>query len=223
MLGVMNTRTSEKLIKFSQNFKSYYNHFSVVNRHTTSNPCAFISTFKSANPFTQQLKGETPPSIYYRAEKRGAKHRYFCNSSGPTKFVKNGTEVEEELTSINKGDIVNLSQLLFTKNRDYLIKCNTGQRVKAGQLLGKCIWWKIWVRGSVLSTCCDERLNFPISEDAVAARQPFLHALLSFPERVYLFSNKGDQDTNRIVEELRKKCGLKFTLRSLEDFVYIEE
>ena len=34
---------------------------------------------------------------------------------------------QKELTSVSSGDIVNLHELLFTKNRDYLIKFNGDQ------------------------------------------------------------------------------------------------
>ncbi|KAK1390701.1 hypothetical protein POM88_018879 [Heracleum sosnowskyi] len=44
-----------------------------------------------------------------------------------------------EATCIKKGDIVNLSDLIFTKDRDYLIKCNDGKRVKFEQFAGKVV------------------------------------------------------------------------------------
>nr|XP_017225585.1 PREDICTED: probable nucleoredoxin 1 isoform X2 [Daucus carota subsp. sativus] len=45
---------------------------------------------------------------------------------------------QKELTSVSSGDIVNLHELLFTKNRDYLIKFN-GDQVKAEQFADKVI------------------------------------------------------------------------------------
>ncbi|KAK1385207.1 hypothetical protein POM88_022942 [Heracleum sosnowskyi] len=46
---------------------------------------------------------------------------------------------EKQLEMIEKGDTVNLSELLFTKNRDYLIRYNDPQRVTADQLAGKVV------------------------------------------------------------------------------------
>ncbi|KAK1385206.1 hypothetical protein POM88_022941 [Heracleum sosnowskyi] len=44
---------------------------------------------------------------------------------------------EKQFQIIQKGDTVNLSQLLFTKNRDYLIRYNHPQLVTAHHLAGK--------------------------------------------------------------------------------------
>ncbi|KAL8094135.1 putative nucleoredoxin 1 isoform X2 [Apium graveolens] len=57
-------------------------------------------------------------------------------------YVKKGipaeTREEEEL-KVKEGDIINLMDLLFTENRDYLVKYNGDQKVKAEQLAGKAI------------------------------------------------------------------------------------
>ncbi|KAL6558384.1 ATP-citrate synthase alpha chain protein 1 [Orobanche minor] len=43
------------------------------------------------------------------------------------------------LRGLQEGDTVDLYDLLFTKDRDYLIKCNGGQKVKAEQLEGMVV------------------------------------------------------------------------------------
>lgn len=49
------------------------------------------------------------------------------------------SEEMQQLKIIQKGDIVNLSELLFTKNRNYLIRYNDPQLVTAVQLAGKVV------------------------------------------------------------------------------------
>ncbi|KAK1385210.1 hypothetical protein POM88_022945 [Heracleum sosnowskyi] len=52
--------------------------------------------------------------------------------------AKHGCDSEEE-NRIQKGDHVNLSQLLFTTNRDYLIRFNDPRPVTADKFAGKVI------------------------------------------------------------------------------------
>lgn len=42
---------------------------------------------------------------------------------------KKGEEMEEHKKLIKSGDVINLPDLLFTKNRDYLVKYSDNQRV----------------------------------------------------------------------------------------------
>lgn len=44
-------------------------------------------------------------------------------------FEKGMVTQDEDLTSIEIGDIINLPKLLFTKNRDYLVKYNSDEKV----------------------------------------------------------------------------------------------
>lgn len=99
---------------------------------------------------------------YYPTPKKGARkiHSLSCSfTSSPSprisrltaddliskpykleKEAKRGSDTDENEVKpvIRKGDVVCLSDLLFTKNRDYLVK-NNNQQVKAEQLAGKVI------------------------------------------------------------------------------------
>ncbi|KAL6575568.1 hypothetical protein OROHE_000945 [Orobanche hederae] len=59
-----------------------------------------------------------------------------------TSYAKKETEVEtqhgEEFVDIKEGDIINLLDLIFDENRDYVVRYNE-QQVKAEQLVGKDI------------------------------------------------------------------------------------
>lgn len=59
-----------------------------------------------------------------------------------TTCVKKGMEVqtqdEEEFADIKEGDIINLWDLIFSEDRDYLVRYND-QQIKAKQLVGKAI------------------------------------------------------------------------------------
>ncbi|KAL8149690.1 hypothetical protein AgCh_006635 [Apium graveolens] len=70
--------------------------------------------------------------MYYRGLKRDSRVSY----------AKRGTVLdthgEGDPIDIKEGDIINLPILLFTENRDYLVK-NNGQKVKAEQLVAKAI------------------------------------------------------------------------------------
>lgn len=52
---------------------------------------------------------------------------------------KKGKEMEEHEKQIESGDVINLPDLLFTKNRDYLVRYIDNQRVMAEQLAGKIV------------------------------------------------------------------------------------
>ncbi|KAK1354987.1 hypothetical protein POM88_048243 [Heracleum sosnowskyi] len=101
-----------------------------------------------------------------------------------TSYAKKGTEVEtqhgEEFVDIKEGDIINLLDLIFDENRDYVVKSNE-QQVKAEQY------------GTQGYPFTDERIRFLKSEDDAAVKQPSLELLLGSPERNYLISNKGDR------------------------------
>ncbi|KAK1349793.1 hypothetical protein POM88_054756 [Heracleum sosnowskyi] len=64
---------------------------------------------------------------------------------GPLLLTKNYTTKVEpddkliQLIGIKQGEFVNIFDLLFTETRDYLIKCNDGQQVKAEELAGKVV------------------------------------------------------------------------------------
>lgn len=66
---------------------------------------------------------ETRTSVYCGVKNK-AIHRYYCDAN--YQYAKCGKLAP---TSIIEGTKVDLSELLFTKSRDYLIKCNNGQKV----------------------------------------------------------------------------------------------
>ncbi|KAL6583613.1 hypothetical protein OROMI_002902 [Orobanche minor] len=81
---------------------------------------------------------ENPNSIYYEVEeaKGGSDNDQLIQTANCTKKE----EVEKvEFTNVKKGDNFNLSDLLFTKYRDHLVKCNEDKRVKSEQLTGKVV------------------------------------------------------------------------------------
>ncbi|KAK1367215.1 hypothetical protein POM88_042776 [Heracleum sosnowskyi] len=55
------------------------------------------------------------------------------------KYFKLTEETEAELQIIRKGDMINLHGFLFTKDRDYLVKCNDDRQVKAVHLADKVV------------------------------------------------------------------------------------
>ncbi|KAK1359159.1 hypothetical protein POM88_043640 [Heracleum sosnowskyi] len=61
-----------------------------------------------------------------------------CSSIPENPRGKGCEQLLEEPKPIRKGDVINLHDLLFTKNRDYLVRYN-GDKVKAEQLAGKVI------------------------------------------------------------------------------------
>lgn len=44
-------------------------------------------------------------------------------------FNKGCEQLSEELEPVKKGDVINLHDLLFTKNRDYLVRYNAKEQV----------------------------------------------------------------------------------------------
>ncbi|KAK1385208.1 hypothetical protein POM88_022943 [Heracleum sosnowskyi] len=65
----------------------------------------------------------------------------FISFGTQTHFTaKHGCDSEKQKI-IEKGDIVNLSQLLFTTSRDYLDRYNDPRPVTADKLAGKCRTW----------------------------------------------------------------------------------
>lgn len=72
---------------------------------------------------------EKPKTIYYQVEEKGKRGADYNTTLLVTNYTKKVKEVEKEMTSLKKGDIVTLSELLFTQTRDYLIKCNGTQQV----------------------------------------------------------------------------------------------
>lgn len=93
-------------------------------------------------PPTKGLSGvdEYPKSKSYNLEEE-AKRRPDSDLLTPRSHYseKGMGRQDEDLTSIERGDIINLPELLFTKNRDYLVKYNSDEKVKAEQLAGKVI------------------------------------------------------------------------------------
>ncbi|KAL8093829.1 putative nucleoredoxin 1 isoform X2 [Apium graveolens] len=59
-----------------------------------------------------------------------------------TSYVKKRMEIEtqdeEGFSDVKEGDIINLSDLIFSEDRDYLVRYN-GQQVKAEELVGKAV------------------------------------------------------------------------------------
>ncbi|XP_074364044.1 putative nucleoredoxin 1-1 [Apium graveolens] len=83
---------------------------------------------------------------------------------------------------IKIGDTVDLSALLFTKKRNFLIKSNQ-QRVKAKDLYGAAAY-----------PFTNERIQSINLEDNLLMQQPLsIQKLLATPERDYLVNNNGDQ------------------------------
>ncbi|WOH16084.1 hypothetical protein DCAR_0935633 [Daucus carota subsp. sativus] len=82
-------------------------------------------------------------STYYKLEKKTKKESDFDiavrNFTNLSIEMKKQNINQKELTSVSSGDIVNLHELLFTKNRDYLIKFN-GDQVKAEQFADKIVF-----------------------------------------------------------------------------------
>ncbi|KAL6541946.1 hypothetical protein OROGR_011432 [Orobanche gracilis] len=105
---------------FSNGLRDRYMGLPIANSYGFSR----FNSFK-ASPVLQ-LSQENPNSIYYEVEeaKGGSDNDPLIPMANCTK-----KEVEkEEFTNIKKGDIFNLSDILFTKYRDYLVKCNEDLR-----------------------------------------------------------------------------------------------
>ncbi|KAK1367220.1 hypothetical protein POM88_042781 [Heracleum sosnowskyi] len=58
----------------------------------------------------------------------------------PHRKYHGAEETEAELQIIRKGDMINLHGFLFTKDRDYLVKCNDDRQVKAVHLADKILF-----------------------------------------------------------------------------------
>lgn len=77
------------------------------------------------------LNHKTPKTIHYKVEEPKEESCFDPRLNSP-KHCKKPTDIK-------KGDVINLVDLLFTKDRDYLIKCNDSQQVNAEHLAGKVV------------------------------------------------------------------------------------
>ncbi|KAK1354985.1 hypothetical protein POM88_048241 [Heracleum sosnowskyi] len=143
---------------------------------------------------------ENHKSSFYKLKEVEKGGYEFYSLMPRTSYAKKGTEVEtqhgEEFVDIKEGDIINLLDLIFDENRDYVIKYNE-QQVKAGQY---------GTRGYPFT---DERIKFLKSEDDAAVKKPSLELLLGSPDRNYLISNKGDRVPIHTLKEKMAFSGLK--------------
>ncbi|KAL1811899.1 hypothetical protein ACET3Z_021964 [Daucus carota] len=93
-----------------------------------------------ANP-----KKEKPLSTIYKVKQeiKDTNGRSVSNPLMPRmNYIRKRMQVEtrgEEELKVKEGDIINLTDLLFTENRDYLVKHSDDQKVKAEHLVGKAI------------------------------------------------------------------------------------
>ncbi|KAK1356031.1 hypothetical protein POM88_049287 [Heracleum sosnowskyi] len=118
----MMMRNSSRNMKIC-NSDIYYNKFvSSKNYYRATTISSYLFTSSSFNSITQLGNSS---SCYFQTAPY---------SSFP---AMEGTKGEVEF--IKKGDVVNLNDLLFTKHRDYLVKYNHHQQVKAAHLAGKVI------------------------------------------------------------------------------------
>ncbi|KAK1354709.1 hypothetical protein POM88_047965 [Heracleum sosnowskyi] len=140
---------------------------------------------------------ENPTSTIYKVKEEINGGSISNPSMSSMSSAKKGMQVEtqdkDELTDIKEGDVINLRDLLFTENRDYLIKYND-QKVRAEQLEGKAMLiYFVPVYLDLSYPFTDERLRYLDSEDDEAAKQLSLETLLGSPLRDYVISNKGDR------------------------------
>ncbi|KAK1354702.1 hypothetical protein POM88_047958 [Heracleum sosnowskyi] len=146
-----------------------------------TNPGSVSKNIKFSNQFCSEAnwKKENLVSTIYKV-KQEINGGSVSNPLMPRmNYVKEGMQAEprdEEDLNVREGDVINLPNLLFTENRDYLVKYNDDQKVRAAQLVGKAIL-----------------LYFVPSEDDEAAKQPSLETLLASPVRNYVISNKEDK------------------------------
>ncbi|KAK1378817.1 hypothetical protein POM88_025561 [Heracleum sosnowskyi] len=156
LIGFSSTTTNAALEQYCY----YYPTPKKRARKIHSLSCSFTS---SPSPRISRLTADDLISKPYKLEKE----------------AKRGSDTDENemlvKPVIRKGDVVCLSDLLFTKNRDYLVK-NNNQQVKAEQLAGK-------------------------GEDEAVAKQPSLKAVLASPQRDYVISNQGEKVPIHILED----------------------
>ncbi|KAK1389955.1 hypothetical protein POM88_018133 [Heracleum sosnowskyi] len=109
--------------------------FQIPTNHVgSSDVCSTISA-----PLARPLHeiDENCKSKYYGVEKARGGSDSDIVTLMPISDEK-GEEMEEH-KEIERGDVINLPDLLFTKNRDYLVKYSDNQRVMAEQLAGKVV------------------------------------------------------------------------------------
>ncbi|XP_074345760.1 putative nucleoredoxin 1 isoform X1 [Apium graveolens] len=108
---------------------TYYQKYVSTNPiHTlTTCCCAFLRSHALLTGGLANKFISNPRSICYQSEEVKGRCDEILESQ------------EEELRIIEKGDIVNLSELLFSKNRNDLIRYNDPQLVTADQLAGKVV------------------------------------------------------------------------------------
>ncbi|KAK1350706.1 hypothetical protein POM88_054577 [Heracleum sosnowskyi] len=104
-----------------------------VSKHTITNvsrinQCHALSFLLQASQF-----GEYSTCKYNELQEAAKK----SERSHTYRMVKKPKEPERK--EVTKGDIIDLHDLLFTENRDYLIKYKDNQKVKAEHLAGKVI------------------------------------------------------------------------------------
>ncbi|KAK1354704.1 hypothetical protein POM88_047960 [Heracleum sosnowskyi] len=164
-----------------------------------TNPGSVSNNIKSSKQFCSEAnwKKENLVSTIYKV-KQEINGGSVSNPLTPRmNYVKEGMQAEprdEEDLNVREGDVINLPNLLFTENRDYLVKYNDDQKVKAAQLVGKAIL--LYFVPVCIELCypfTDERISDLKSEDDEAAKQPSLETLLASPVRNYVISNKEDK------------------------------
>ncbi|KAK1352082.1 hypothetical protein POM88_053796 [Heracleum sosnowskyi] len=108
-------------------------------------------------------------------------------------------ETQGETKIIRKGDTISLQDLLFTKDRDYLVRYNGDQQVKAAHLTDGCELFERY--GGLGYPFSDEWIEYLEIQDAETAKKPSLNALLGSLKRDYVISSKGDKVPIDTLEE----------------------
>ncbi|KAK1354988.1 hypothetical protein POM88_048244 [Heracleum sosnowskyi] len=165
-------------------------------RNISSVKAACSGSYKSPNQLCSLAirTKEYPKSSFYKVKVARKVGSGLYALMPRTSYVKKGMEVvtqdEEEFADIKEGDIINLTDLIFSEDRDYLIRYND-QKVKPKQLVGKAIL--VYFLPVSRYPFTDERIKFLDSEDDAAINQPSLELLLGSPDRDYLITNNGDK------------------------------
>ncbi|KAK1405470.1 hypothetical protein POM88_005075 [Heracleum sosnowskyi] len=132
--------------------------------------------------------------------------------------------VKQHPQAVNKGDIINLSELLFTKGRDFLITYNDRNHpVQARHLEGmvlRCNANDIFhMFGACAYPFTDERMECLLREVAEARKHPSITKLLASSERNHLINNDNQAVPLRNLEDkttFLQKDGSMVQLSQLE-------
>ncbi|KAK1352078.1 hypothetical protein POM88_053792 [Heracleum sosnowskyi] len=182
MRGLVKLRNFYICSKRNNNYASsrnYYYHRSTVASTFT---CPFNSTATNSSSYLQTYPfSNCPDNLHLKYH--GAKDQ----------------ETQGEIKIIRKGDTISLQDLLFTKDRDYLVRYNGDQQVKAAHLTDGCELFERY--GGLGYPFSDEWIEYLEIQDAETAKKPSLNALLGSLKRDYVISSKGDKVPIDTLEE----------------------